>query len=411
MKLLMLGWELPPHNSGGLGVACYQLCRHLARAGVEIDFVVPYEAEHTEIDFMNVIAATPYSAEDLQIATRGVYDSSGFGDETLVSDARSLVNQQKRYTRFVEQLVKRNDYHLIHAHEWLTYDAATAAKEISRRPLVVHVHATEFDRAGGEPGNQLVHDIEYHGIVMADRVVAVSQATKEIIVDRYDIPEDKIEVVHNSVNAEDYGKDFTVDTYRYITHMKQKGYKVVVSIGRLTIQKGLRYLLEATALAVSRNPKLLLVIAGSGEQYHELIELSAELGIAENVIFTGFVRGQAWRDLYAVGDMFVMPSVSEPFGLTALEAAGYGNAVLLSKQSGVGEVLRNVLRFDFWDTHLLASQLLALAEYPVFSAELIANLTHEFKYLSWEKAAETCIRMYAQVGQSALSNRPSEVLV
>jgi glycosyltransferase involved in cell wall biosynthesis len=404
MRILILGWELPPHNSGGLGVACYQLAKHLAVEGVEIDFVVPYKADHSEITFMRVHAATPHTPRELQIATAGAYGSNRYFDQEADSDfggASGLRWQQRRYTEFVKQLVKREHYDVIHAHDWLTYEAGMEARKITQRPLIAHVHATEFDRAGGESGNPLVHEIEYAGLLMADRIMAVSQATKNILVQRYDIPADKIEVVHNSIDTSEFSDLVANQTYQYLNHMKRKGYTVVVSVGRLTIQKGLKFLLEAVALAVRQNPKILLVIAGSGELYAELIEQAAELGIGENVMFTGFVRGVAWRDVYAVADMFVMPSISEPFGLVALEAAGYGSAVLVSKQSGVAEVLHHVLRFDFWDTHLLASQIAALSESSALQLELTHNMQHEFSNLSWRRAAEICVHNYRQLAATA----------
>jgi glycosyltransferase involved in cell wall biosynthesis len=272
-----------------------------------------------------------------------------------------------------------------------------AARKHLNRPLIAHVHATEFDRAGGTNGNPLVHEIELQGLMMADRIVAVSGATKQLIIDRYQIPGDKIEVVYNSIDTSEYGPVDDADSYAYLNHMKAQGYQVVVSISRLTIMKGLRFYLEAAQLALQANPKLIFVVAGNGELYHELIEISAELSIAEQVVFTGFVRGKPWRDLYAVADMFVMPSVSEPFGLTALEAVGYGSAALVSKQSGVGEILNHVLKFDFWDTHRLASQIVALSYQPSLAQELRDNSWREFSQLSWQQAARHCQRLYQQV--------------
>lgn len=397
----MLGWELPPHNSGGLGVACYQLCKHLAGQGVDIEFVVPYTADHSDITFMKVQAATPYDVALIQKALGGAYDSrryeevvNGSGSDDLPTSLRA---QQLRYVAYVRQLIEEGEYDLIHAHDWLTYEAAVLAKNHLDIPLIAHVHATEFDRAGGNHGNPLVHDIEYTGLVMADRIVAVSQATKEILIERYDIPADKIDVVHNSIDPEDFVDSFEPSTYAYISHMKDKGYTIVASVGRLTLQKGLTFLMEAAQKAVYYHPKLLFVIAGSGEQLPELLELSADLGIAENVVFTGFVRGAAWREVFALADQFVMPSISEPFGLVALEAAGFGNAVLISEQSGVKEVMHHMLRFDFWDTDRLASQIVALAESEAMKTELLAGAAQEFRALSWRRVAERCRDIYTQV--------------
>jgi glycosyltransferase involved in cell wall biosynthesis len=395
MKILMLGWELPPHNSGGLGVACFQLSRALAGQGVDIDFVLPYDAPHN-IDFMKVTPAMPISAEQLA-NLGGAYDSHCYHCESDVCEhayPKDLRGQQKRYADFVERYVKKQNPDIIHAHDWLTFEAGMRAKQVTGKPLIAHVHATEFDRSGEHRGNPLVHEIEYNALQMADRVLAVSQVTKDIIVREYNIPVDKVHVVHNSIDPGEYTDMTFGGSYVYLEEMKKRGYKVVVSLGRLTIQKGLRYLVQAAARVVSMNNKVLFVIAGDGEMRDELIEYAAELGVANNIIFTGFVRGQRWRDAYVIGDMFVMPSVSEPFGLTALEAAGTGNAVLMSKQSGACEVLRSVLKFDFWDTDKLANYILAVADQPVLRDTLVRNVQGEFSRLSWYDVADKCQSIY-----------------
>jgi glycosyltransferase involved in cell wall biosynthesis len=231
---------------------------------------------------------------------------------------------------------------------------------------------------------------------MADHVIAVSQVTKDIIVREYNIPQDKVHVVHNSIDPGEYTDISFGGSYIYLDEMKKRGYKVVVSLGRLTVQKGLRYLIQAAARVVSKNPNVLFLVAGDGEQRNELIEYAAELGVAHNIIFTGFVRGQRWRDAYTIGDMFVMPSVSEPFGLTALEAAGTGNAVLMSKQSGACEVLYSVLKFDFWDTDKLANYILAVADQPVLRSTLVQNVQQEFARLSWYDVADKLQDVYGK---------------
>ncbi len=398
MNILMLGWELPPHNSGGLGVACYQMAKQLAIDGVTIDFVVPYRADHG-IDFMTIHHAIDMAPEAL--ATHGAYDSACYScDDQASCDhdvPTSLREQQQHYIKRIEQIVAATQPDVIHAHDWLTFEAGIRAKELTGKPLVAHVHATEFDRSGEHHGNPLVHEIEYNGLLMADRIIAVSQITKDIIVKEYNIPADKIEVVHNSVDVADYQSLEDENTYRYLTAMKQRGYTVVVSVGRLTVQKGYRYLLEAAKRAIDKEPKLLFMLAGSGELRDELLLRSAELGIAENVLFTGFVRGKAWRDVYTIGDIFIMPSVSEPFGLVALEAAGHHNAVLLSKQSGAAEVLHNVLKFDFWDTETQASQIVDIAHYNSLKTTLTDMITYEFNRLSWQKAADQFQKIYSQL--------------
>jgi glycogen synthase len=398
MKILMLGWELPPHNSGGLGVACYQLSKALVAQGVSIDFVLPYDAPH-DIHFMNVTPAMPISAEKLA-NLGGIYDSYCYhcaSDTCNHSYPRDLRGQQKRYADFVQQHIERDPPDIIHAHDWLTFEAAMRAKQITGKPFIAHVHATEFDRSGEHYGNRLVHEIEQEALLMADSIVAVSQVTKDIIIRGYGVPADKIQVIHNSVDPDDFAEATFTGSYIYLEEMKKRGYKVVVSLGRLTVQKGLRYLIEAAGRVIERHGKVLFLIVGDGELRDELIEQAARLGIAQNIILTGFLRGQQWRDAYAIGDMFVMPSVSEPFGLTALEAAGTGNAVLLSKQSGVGEVLCNVLKFDYWDTQRLADYILAVAQHSVLREVLRENVAQEFARLSWQQVADTCQTLYSKL--------------
>lgn len=390
----MLGWELPPHNSGGLGVACYQMSRALADQGVAIDFVVPYDAEHPEIDFMNIHAATHLEPNTSGF---GAYESAQLGDEGS-EDEHGLSGMravQRRYGRFVKELVKEYQPDAIHAHDWLTMEAGIIAKEQCDVPLIVHVHATEFDRSGEHHGNPLVHEIEQQGLMMADRIIAVSQITKDIIVQQYGIPADKVEVVYNAIDIDALPPhEYDQRTYRYLEDLKRDGYTVIGALTRLTVQKGLSYFVRAAAKALARHDKMVFVLSGSGEQRDELITLAAELGISDKFIFTGFVRGKQWRDAYHLLDAFVMSSVSEPFGLTALEAAHHDTALLISNQSGVGEVLEHALRFDYWDTDMLAEHMVAVATRPQLLQDLKRQVKDEYATISWADAARRCIELY-----------------
>lgn len=393
----MLGWELPPHNSGGLGVACYYMAKALANAGATIDFVLPYKAHHPETEFMKIHCTT--DIDPLHKMGMGAYDThtdlTNFSsDKTHAINLRSI---QKKYISYIEKHIDSLKPDVIHAHDWLTYEAGIAAKRASGAPLVVHVHATEFDRAGNTTGNPIIHEIELEGLLMADRIIAVSNITKQIIIDRYQIPADKIEVIHNSIDCESARALEATDTYLYASRMKQEGYTVVATLGRLTIQKGLDHFLRAGALACAKYDRFVFIIAGDGEQRNELVQLSADLGISDKVLFTGFVRGQKWRDVYDIADIFVMSSVSEPFGLTALEAAASNSALLISKQSGVGEVLTNILRFDYWDERLLADQMVNIASSPALMHDLSSGVANEFARFSWNDVAEKCMRQYERV--------------
>lgn len=388
----MLGWELPPHNSGGLGVACLQMSKALAMQGASIDFVVPYEAEHPEATFMTIVPAirkAPATQYGLS-----AYDTH-FIDKNHPDEGMRAV--QRQYIGAVERLVESSDsvYDAIHAHDWLTVEAGMRAKELTNAPLIVHVHATEFDRAGDRYGNPLIHEIEEQGLMMADRIIAVSNITKQLIVSRYKIPADKVEVMHNALDVDALlGYEYDLRTYRYLEHLKEQGYTVVANVARFTVQKGLDQFLAAAARACERYDKIIFLLVGDGEMRDELIRRSAELGIADKVFFTGFIRGKVWRDAFSVADVFVMSSVSEPFGITALEAAHHNDTVILTKQSGVGEVLRNVYRYDFWDVDALADRLVALASSSALQTTMRENLAYEYTHITWHNVARRCLELY-----------------
>lgn len=399
MNILMLGWELPPHNSGGLGVACYYMSKALADQGASIDFVVPYSAAHPDIDWMRIHNATGLDPMS-KYSGLGAYDSknviTGKLSEADAGNLKDIRGIQKCYVNYVEKLVTTLNPDVIHAHDWLTMEAGMRAKEITNAPLVVHVHATEFDRAGSDSGNPLVHEIEYQGLMMADRIIAVSGITKNIIMNRYGIPGDKIEVVHNAIDPESLNDGYYYDqkTYRYLEALRTDGYTIVSTITRFTIQKGLTFLLRAAAKAIARHNKLMFLFAGDGDQRDELIELAADLGISEHIIFTGFIRGKQWRDAYSVSDVFVMSSVSEPFGLTALEAAHHGNALIITNQSGVSEVLDNICRYDFWDENKLADQIVSIATSDELKSSLQQRIMREYNRISWSDAAKKMTNLY-----------------
>jgi len=393
----MLGWELPPHNSGGLGIACYQLCKALAKKGADIEFVLPYTANHSDISFMRINAAHP---QDVQEVLRSgiAYDSFKYVKKTGEVQHIDLFGQVAIYEQAVQRIVQLAGFDIIHAHDWLTCRAGIRAKMLTGKPLFVHFHSVESDRAG-QPfgGNPLVREIEEMALMIADRIVAVSEHTKKAIMREYQIPADKIEVVHNHYDPSNLIPESTDgNAYTYLETMKQQGYKVIVNVGRLTIQKGLPNLLQAFKLVVDHAPKTLLLIVGSGEQRNELIGMSAELGIGENVLFADFQRGKRYRDAYAVADLFVMPSISEPFGLTALEAIGYGTPVLLSNQTGVSEMIKNALKVDFWDIGGMANKMVGLVQNAPLRDELHRNSYREYLSHSWDDSAGKLLSAYQQ---------------
>lgn len=383
-------------------MACYHMSKALAQHGAKIDFVLPYSAHHPDTEYMTIHSATSLNPIH-KFGLMGAYDSKYVKESDLdkvdVKDLQTMRGVQKRYVTFVERLVKKQGApDAIHAHDWLTMEAGMRAKQLTDAPLVVHVHATEFDRSGSDHGNPVVHEIEYQGLMMADRIIAVSNITKSIIVHKYGIPANKIEVIHNAIDVATMGNyDYDGRTYRYLEALKSEGYMVVSTVTRFTVQKGLANLVKGFAKATDKYDKMVLLLAGDGEQRDELITLAADHGIADKVFFTGFIRGKQWRDAYNVADVFVMSSVSEPFGLTALEAAHHDTALIISKQSGVGEVLGSIFRYDFWDVDKLADQLVGVATSPALKTSLKENVKKEYARLSWHDVAQKCIVLYKRM--------------
>lgn len=395
----MLGWELPPHNSGGLGVACLNMAQALAHQGADIDFIVPYQADYPEIDFMQVTSAVPI--DPIYRYGGGSYSTSQILEKIIPTSHShlSIRDIQHLYQDFVKQHLMEFKPDVVHAHDWLTFEAGVLAKRNYGLPLVAHVHATEYDRAGMRAGNPLIHEIEREGLMMADKIIAVSEITKRLIHEKYQIPLSKIDVIYNSLDqAYDTSEYHFDDTpYGYLRKLKQSGYTVVSTVGRFTAQKGLHNFLHAAALALAKNPNLIFVLAGDGEERNSLINLAANLGIAHSVIFTGFVRGQKLRDIYSISDIFVMSSVSEPFGLTALEAAHHGDCLILTRQSGVSEIIWSAMKYDFWDEQKLADEILAIAGSQALRETLRDNVKNEYHQISWQQVAGKCLKVYNKV--------------
>lgn len=389
----MLGWELPPHINGGMGVVCYEMSKVLSQHGATIDFVLPYTAKHPEAEsFMNVIGATP--ASPLVSGGFGAY--SDWTEHSVKFDGIRHIYEQtalKQATLFPPDV--------IHAHDWLTLRTGIKLKKATNRPLIAHVHATEFDRAGGKNGNPLIHEVEYLGLTMADRVIAVSNFTKQLIMDRYHVPEEKIEIIHNTINYDDFADITNGDSYRYVSRMKDEGYYVIGAIGRLTVQKGYTHLIRAMGLASKRLSRLILLIGSSGELRDELVELSAELGVSDHVILPGWVSGQTQRDIFKLSDAFIMSSVSEPFGITPLEAAAHNSAIIVTRQTGSGEILRHSIKYDYWDEQRLADIMINLATSPSLTRHLQRSAANEVQTMNWANIAHRYIDQYKKLGVQA----------
>ncbi len=398
MKVLMFGWEFPPHNSGGLGVACQGLSRALSETGVEVIFVLPKKVT-TDESFRFVFAdnvfitvrtvdalLTPYVTSEQYGSVVRQMGSSIYGN--------NLFEEVMRYAMRAKDIALKEEFDVIHAHDWLSFPAGIEAKRVTGKPLVVHVHATEFDRGGGGV-NQDVYKVEKAGMEAADKVITVSDFTKNLVMEHYGIPAEKISVVHNGIESKDYPAknedDFGIEA------LKNAGYKIVLFVGRLTLQKGPDYFLYAAKRILEYNPKTMFVIAGSGDMEGKIMQMAAELNLSKNILFVGFLRGEALSRVYHSADVFVMPSVSEPFGITPLESLLHGTPVIMSKQSGASEVILHAMKMDFWDVDEMADKVLSVIEHPCLKQEMSKNGNKEVSSCSWDKAASKLHSVYKEV--------------
>ena len=422
MRILMFGWEFPPHISGGLGTACYEITRTLSRHGADIVFVVPRAEMPAAATHVQLVAATestlaypstseeffdrlnikpfdsilrPYlnDEEYLNVLSTSAERVAAQPDlpsviETTGHYGHNLMAEVARYSEVGEDLALGDDFDLIHAHDWMTFLAAIRAKRATGKPLVVHVHSVEYDRSGDHP-NQSIFDIEKLGMQEADHVIAVSHYTRNLILDQYGIAPDKVSVVHNAVSRRNIGKVYHVSRPHHE--------KVVLFLGRITSQKGPDFFVEAAARVLEKMSNVTFVMAGSGDMLPRLIERVGELRLGRHFHFTGFLNGHDVERMYAMSDLYVMPSASEPFGLSPLEAMLYDVPVILSKQAGVNEVLPHALTVNFWDVADIANKILAVLKYPVLSRELLRNGRKDLHKIRWEVAAQRIQRIYNQL--------------
>lgn len=400
----MYGWEFPPHNSGGLGVACFGLARALVAEGADVRFVLPrkypvssfggtmfFASEANPLDAAQAHRfASGYITEDQLKFLRGQYPQLQYGP--------SLYDEVLRYAAVAPLIALQQQPDVIHMHDWLCYPAGIAAKEATGAPLIAHVHATEFDRTGHGSVNQNVYEIERRGMHVADKIMAVSQYTKNLIVRHYGINPDKVEVVHNAIDADDSAVGSATEAE--MKRLKDAGWGIVLFVGRLTLQKGPDYFLEAAQRVLKHRPNTLFVISGSGDMAKQIIEQSAYLGIGDRVLFTGFLREKELARLYGCADLLVMPSVSEPFGIVPLESLLNNTPVLISKQSGVAEVIKNSLTTDFWDTEEMANKIIAVLDNPSLRDTLRHEGGIEARAQIWRNVARRCMMIYEKLTRS-----------
>ncbi len=420
MKVLMFGWEFPPHISGGLGTACYGLVKGLAYHGTEVVFVAPKlmgdeDSEGfnllsaSEVDLtltreeaeliwskMTMIGVGSYLVPYLSPQQFKTYTESVVVDEKRVHEevfqtrfqfegkyGKDLFQEVSRYGLVAAKVAKEQDFDVIHAHDWMTYPAGVAAKQASGKQLILHVHATEFDRSG-EHVNQRVYDIERAGMEAANKIITVSNRTRTIVIERYGIHPDKVVTVHNAVITSPEGKK----------PKKWVDDKIVTFLGRITYQKGPDYFIEAAAKVLERSSNVRFVMAGSGDMMEKMIKLVAKHRIGDRFHFTGFLKGKEVSDLFNISDVYVMPSVSEPFGISPLEAMQSRVPVVISKQSGVAEVLHHAIKTDFWDIDAIADAIYALVHYDGLSRMFRSQAREEVEALKWDEVGYKVSTIY-----------------
>lgn len=395
MRVLMIGWELPPYNSGGLGVACYGLSKSLSKDN-DILFVLPHKID-VDMKFLKLL----FADSKVHFADESFYPSAYITPEEykkLKNDislyGANLFEEVESFAKEARNIAAKEEFDVIHAHDWLSMQAGIAAKDISHKPLIVHVHSTEIDRTGGNNVNNEVYEIEKEGLKKADKIIAVSNFTKKIITDNYGIDEKKITVIHNRINADEY-KEQDVDDA--IFSIKKGGKKIVLFVGRITLQKGPEYFLKVAKRVLEFDKNVLFVMAGSGDMHRMMINEVAAMGISDRVLFTGFLRGKELSNVFKMADLFVMPSVSEPFSLVTLESIIHDTPVLISKQSGVSEVLKNALKVDFWDIDEMTNKILSVLQHSSLKACLLKNSKKEVENFSWDMAAGECSRLYSSL--------------
>lgn len=435
MRVFMLGWEFPPFISGGLGTACYGLTKAMSGIGTQVIFVLPRpvsspfsthvrlvsprpgsalaspsaefrldEFEHVTFRTVNA-QLSPYRTSDEYVreAEARARAAAGVGAEVpSVANlpltpggaagahyAGDLLSETQRYALLAAEIARAESFDIVHAHDWMTFPAGLAVAGIKGVPLVVHVHSTEFDRSGIHI-DQRIYDIERRGMHGAMKVIAVSHLTKNMVTHHYGIDPNKVEVVYNAIESNGNGP--LVDD-KYNIH---KDEKIVLFLGRITMQKGPEYFLAAAKKVLEVMDNVKFVMAGSGDMIRRTIEMAASMGIGHKVLFTGFLRGPDVDKVFKMADLYVMPSVSEPFGIAPLEAMSHDVPVIISKQSGVSEVVQHALKVDFWDINEMANKIIAVLKHPPLASTLRQHGNFEIRRMSWTDAARACTQVYEQ---------------
>ncbi|MFW6312005.1 MAG: glycosyltransferase family 4 protein [Nanoarchaeota archaeon] len=418
MKVLMFGWEFPPFNMGGLGTACHGLTKAMVSAGNDVTFVLPKAKKQDIKTHVNLVIANNLEfqgsnggilkMEEIDSLIHAYLDNKTYkkkylryksiaglnnttnsdSDESLYG--KNLYEEVSKFSEKAKLIAAFENFDVIHAHDWMTYDAGIKAKNVSGKPLVIHVHATEFDRTGGKGVNQHVYNIERRGMHLADSIIAVSNYTKNIVVQHYGVDPNKVEVVHNAVEFTNYNSDED-------NNQLSKQDKIVLFLGRITAQKGPYHFIEVANKISQVEKNVKFVVAGSGDMQDDMMSKVAEMGLSDKVLFSGFLRGKDIDRAFSMADVYVMPSVSEPFGITPLEAMRNGTPCVISKQSGISEILKNCFKVDFWDINHMSNTILSLLRYNELHETMKENGGEEIKNITWDVPAKKCCDVYSKV--------------
>ncbi len=402
MKVLMFGWEFPPYKSGGLGTACFDLTKGLSRQGVHVTFVMPFLPDDAKGDFVHLVGTNniPVNVKIKKIdSILAPYLTSSQYEENLRTSikltssgelyGKDIYMEVERFAEAAAILAATEEHEVIHVHDWMTYKAGIRAREVSGKPLVVHIHATEFDRTGGNP-NSFISQIEYEGLKQADIIIANSNFTKENVVAHYQISPDKIKVVHWGIDPENPAYNL-----KFLSPFAKED-KIVLFMGRVTIQKGPDYFIEVANKVLQYEKNVKFVFAGTGDMLPRIIDRAVELGISDKVLFTGWLSGDDVHKAFQMADLYVMPSVAEPFGLVALEALKNGTPLLISKTSGVSEVVNHALKADFWDINDMTDKIVNVIRHKDLLDELKDNGTREAERFNLDEPAKKCMQVYRE---------------
>ena len=404
-RVLMIGWEMPPHNSGGLGTACAGMAQALTADGVNLQITLPYQADDYPSD-LHIVSCSASSADGdhLYAPPFNAYTPAKKSShrQHLPHPGSWMEDRVEEYAQKVLEFARKHqaEFDIVHAHDWMTMPAAILIKEELGKPYVAHIHSTEYDRSLSEDLTSYISQCELEGMRLSDKVLAVSYYTKRLLVTKYGIDPEKIDVVHNGVVK--FLQNVATPAPEFAHHRP-----VVVFMGRLTMQKGPDYFLELAQKVLARRPDILFIVSGMGDMYQHLLLSTANKSLSANVLFSGFVRGGAQEAILKRADVFVMPSVSEPFGLVATEAAMLHTPVIASKNSGVVEILPDSPQFDFWDTDAMAQSVLQLINDPDYREQVVRNQFAHLEQNTWKKTARAPEKIYRQVSPAAPKKKRS----